>query len=132
MKLLFFIIPVFVALNAGAQSTAIESPKEKIEELNRGLKDRKFSDPGELNKFFDSLALQRATAQSPAPGLYHLPQDNMPCLVPDMNKVKQMPNLMKPRIPFNSEIPNAKPRQKFDLKKLKWKPVYISSDASKP
>jgi hypothetical protein len=133
MKLLFLLVAIICSLAASAQTTAIELPKEKIEELNLIFKGRKFTRPGEFHKFLDSLSDVKNTASLfPAPGVYNLPQDNMPNIVPDMNKVKQIPNAMTPRTPFKSEIPNAAPEQKPDPKKLKWKPVYISASAVKP
>ena len=49
------------------------------------------------------------------PGVYRLPQDNMPCIVPDSSKTVKIPNAWKgpKRIPYRSNpprIPNiAKP-----------------------
>jgi hypothetical protein len=125
MKLLFLFITSICGFAAAAQTTAIEVPKEKIEELNRVLKQRKFNQPGELRAFFDSLVIKSTPSQF-STRVYNLPQDNMPCIVPDMNQVKKIPNAMTPRIPFKSEMPNAAPKPKMDPKKLKWKPVYIS------
>lgn len=51
---------------------------------------------------------------TPTPGIHHLPQDNMPCLVPDLNTTVAIPNAWgEIKVPFNSKtqrIPNpAKP-----------------------
>lgn len=131
MKLLFFTIALICGLTAGAQSTAIEVPKEKIEELNRQLKGKVFSKPEDLRAYMDSLIGMNSTPH-PKGRVHNLPQDNMPCIVPDMNLVKKIPNVMTPRVPFKTEIPNATPKQKLDLKKLKWRPIYISGSGVKP
>jgi hypothetical protein len=115
MKLLFLTITLICGLTAGAQTTAIEVPKEKIEELNRQLKGMVFSKPEDLHAYMDSLIGNNAGPLSTA-RVYNLPQDNMPCLVPDMNLVKKIPNVMTPRVPFKTEIPNAAPKQKLKPK----------------
>jgi hypothetical protein len=127
MKLLFLMISLFACLFAVAQTTSIQMPKEKIDELNRILKERKITEPRELHAFFDSLIKDITPTENSSAGIFSLPQDNMPCIVPDMNKSIKIPNGMTPRIPFKTEIPNAAPQQKLNPKKLKWKPVYINN-----
>ncbi len=41
------------------------------------------------------------------PGVYRLPQDNMPCIVPDSTKTVQIPNAWKGplRVPYKSNPP---------------------------
>jgi hypothetical protein len=59
--------------------------------------------------------------KSKKPGVYRLPQDNMPCIVPDSTKTVRMPNAWKgpKRIPYQSNpprIPNlAKPWVPFPI-----------------
>ncbi len=44
------------------------------------------------------------------PGVYMLPQDNMPCIVPNMTGATPIPNGMSFSLPFRTVIPNAIPR----------------------
>ncbi|HEY1022352.1 MAG TPA: hypothetical protein VGE06_08555 [Flavisolibacter sp.] len=55
---------------------------------------------------------------NPKPGIHRLPQDNMPCIVPDMNATVAIPNTWKgeKKIPFRGaqpQIPNPKKRFNF-------------------
>jgi hypothetical protein len=46
------------------------------------------------------------------PGVYNLPLDNMPCIVPDPHASVAMPNAFgAPQIPFRTRIPNAAPQK---------------------
>jgi hypothetical protein len=41
------------------------------------------------------------------PGIYYLPQDNMPCLVPDNKDIAAIPNTWpNVQVPFKTNIPN--------------------------
>ena len=56
-----------------------------------------------------------ALLKNKRPGVYRLPQDNMPCIVPDSTKTVRMPNAWRgaKRVPYQSNrprIPNASPR----------------------
>lgn len=48
------------------------------------------------------------------PGIYFLPQDNMPCKVPDTNEIATIPNPSPITIPFKSHIPNPLRNDKKD------------------
>jgi hypothetical protein len=54
----------------------------------------------------------------PKPGVHRLPQDNMPCLVPDLNASVAMPNVWKGKtgVPFQGkppQIPNPSKRSRL-------------------
>jgi hypothetical protein len=56
------------------------------------------------------------------PGIYYLPQDNMPCIVPDTEDVSSMPNVWpQPETSFKSVIPNPGFREKPLMEKPKDK-----------
>jgi hypothetical protein len=74
----------------------------------------------------DSLKLKMfpLAAIRPQPGVYHLPIDRMPCIVPDLHASVSIPNAWKGPVlvPFNSQIPNpALPKQEQKEKNLKTK-----------
>jgi hypothetical protein len=60
-------------------------------------------------------------SSTPSPGIYRLPQDNMPCIVPDTKDITAMPNLWPSvTIPFKGgKMPNPaiRPKQKSNLPK---------------
>jgi hypothetical protein len=74
-----------------------------------------------------SILLKELTMlKNKKPGVYRLPQDNMPCIVPDSTKTVQMPNAWKgpKRIPYQSNpprMPNVSP---------KWVPSPITNTDS--
>jgi len=46
------------------------------------------------------------------PGVYTLPQDGMPCIVPDTNSIAAMPNAAKAiSVPPANRMPNAAPNR---------------------
>ena len=56
----------------------------------------------------------KAYLVSPKPGIHRLPQDNMPCIVPDLNATVTIPNGWgsKPEVPFRSNPPRMPNRAK--------------------
>lgn len=46
--------------------------------------------------------------RTPAPGIYQLPIDRMPCIVPDTRSIAPIPNIWKSPmvIPYKGNIPN--------------------------
>ena len=128
MKLLCPVILLLLSFKAYAQDKNIYQQLEKL------LQER-----ANQYKFYygpaDTFNLKAPNAGTlPAPGVYSLPQDNMPCMVPDQNAVVQIPNAIKPRIPYNSHIPNATPPNRTPSKKAKpfqkkWVPVFIGNKA---
>ena len=50
--------------------------------------------------------------QNPKPGVHRLPQDGMPCIVPDTKDIAAIPNAApRVEVPFRSRIPNGSPLQ---------------------
>jgi hypothetical protein len=55
------------------------------------------------------------------PGVHALPQDGMPCIVPDTKRIAAMPNAAtKHRVPPANRIPNATPEQRLLPKSDEW------------
>jgi hypothetical protein len=62
-------------------------------------------------QFSDSLKkllLFNHTVNAPAPGVYKMPLDGMPCIVPDTKELAVIPNAWKSpiTIPYSGTIPN--------------------------
>jgi hypothetical protein len=106
MKYLFVITLLFLMVyDAGAQITS-----EKLKEIRSEIQKRQ-----SITVPFDTtLALKNnfhskntLPQKFPLPGVYNLPQDNMPCIVPDTKEIAAIPNVLTNKeIPFISKIPN--------------------------
>lgn len=107
MKLLsLFVCCIFVTC-ASAQTSKVDVLKN----MNR---------PGVLRPFRNNIFLERIqhdtlmkmfqvslVGQKIKPGIYYMPQDRMPCLVPDVSEVAAIPNgWPNVQLPFKSRIPN--------------------------
>jgi hypothetical protein len=71
---------------------------------------------------------------NPRPGIHRLPQDNMPCIVPDMNATVAIPNTWKgeKRLPFRGappQVPN--PAKPFRLSPSRPLLTYPDTDKTK-
>jgi hypothetical protein len=66
---------------------------------------------------------------NPKPGIHRLPQDNMPCIVPDGNATVSIPNAWKggTTIPFRGTAPRI-PNQSKRLKIAPSRPLLIRPD----
>jgi hypothetical protein len=62
-----------------------------------------------------------ALGKKAAPGVYALPQDGMPCIVPDTNSIAAMPNAAKAStVPLANQMPNAAPKQRLLPPAKEW------------
>lgn len=69
-----------------------------------------------IKKFKDYFSMKEE------PGIYYLPQDNMPCIVPGTKDLAAIPNAWpRAQIPFNSTIPNPGLQNKPLVPQLKDK-----------
>jgi len=59
--------------------------------------------------------------KSPAPGIYSMQQDGMPCIIPDTKEITPIPNAWKGAvtIPFSGNIPNPAVPKVFTLRNKK-------------
>ena len=60
-----------------------------------------------------NMLAPKAVKPKPNPGVYALPQDGMPCIVPDTDAIAAMPNAAKDtKVPPTNRMPNAAPNQR--------------------
>ena len=110
MKLLLLFAFFALSQTAFSQIDQDEVVKERLEELYRegqeGGKVRRYSLPlkpgGGYGQNLESIGARK-------PGIYSLPQDRMPCIVPDTGSIVAIPNAFPTvSVPFNTTtIPNA-------------------------
>ena len=66
-----------------------------------------------------NLTLSEAS-KAPAPGIYRLPVDRMPCIVPDTRGERPIPNAWKTfSVPFSGNIPNPAVPKVFSFRNKK-------------
>ncbi len=109
MKLLLVISLSACSFTAFGQVDQDEVVKQKLEELYRegmeGDKLRRLSLPRKPDETFPQLAEGVLIRK---PGVYALPQDRMPCIVPDTGGIVAIPNAFPSVVvPFRTTIPNA-------------------------
>jgi hypothetical protein len=109
MKLLLVFSLSAIAFSAAGQVDQEEVLKNKMEELYRGglnnEKGRLLLTPQKPGDFYFHN-LETPLAQKP--GIYSLPQDGMPCIVPHTSSIASIPNAFpKVSVPFVTTIPNA-------------------------
>jgi len=102
MKLLLSIL-VTVALPTTVKAQNLDTkPLSDEAGILYPLQDKSWLAP--LN---DSTVLEYSKWQNKKPGIYRLPQDNMPCIVPDPTATVAIPNAWKGgvRVPFKTKPP---------------------------
>jgi hypothetical protein len=109
MKLLILFALCAFSQTAFSQIDQDESVKNRLEELYRegldGEKLRRFTLPQKPGGVYEQ---QLDVAGSRKPGIYSLPQDRMPCIVPDTGGLVAIPNAFPTAVvPFKTTIPNA-------------------------
>lgn len=121
-RLLPLLLGCFLLFESFAQDRYVQKY-----EYNQNDVRQEFSNQGNAYSLNDStFVFHDFGLKGKNPGVYRLPQDNMPCIVPDSTKTVRMPNAWKgsKRIPYKSNpprIPNlAKP----------WVPTPIGNDNS--
>jgi hypothetical protein len=99
MKLLLLLCAIFVFSAANAQEQPDNSQKQKFK--------WKFERPLVTIEPKDSSALRLYPYAKKAPGVYRLPQDGMPCIVPESHKSVKIPNAWRVplRVPFKNKPP---------------------------
>jgi hypothetical protein len=119
VKPILLIICFVFGIHAFAQEFKVDVPKIM---KHSGILKQWNSSKRSLNR--DSLirGFQNFFTMKHNPGVYNLPQDNMPCVVPDTEDVSTMPNpWLQPEAPFKSAIPNPGLREKPLIEKPKDK-----------
>lgn len=113
MKTLLLCLAGLVSTAAGAQGTQPKifrhTPGTGLEQQTNGTWQKLLSDSVARRNSLDGFSRRK-------PGVYRLPQDGMPCIVPDSTKTVAMPNLWrgKKEIPYRGNPPRmpnlAKPQ----------------------
>jgi hypothetical protein len=95
-----------------------------------------------LSPFFDrkrssadtaDLTRPKAYLVHPKPGIHRLPQDNMPCIVPDPGASVAIPNVWagKTKVPFRGNAPRIpNPAKPFKLSPSRPLKVYPNTDTN--
>lgn len=114
MKCLLLAIFTTAAATAGAQEVNPEL-KKKLDEYLQKRAPNAIPNP-QLKSLAPGLGIN--AGQNRKPGVYALPQDGMPCIVPDTNDIVQIPNaLPKKDLPKLGQIPNVTPQTGEELRK---------------
>jgi hypothetical protein len=116
MKQLLLLLSGFASFTtAQAQDDQLDSPKIDAETLLRRYRQEEAKKlPADSVYSLNPLLIPG----NGKPGVYRLPQDNMPCIVPDSAKTVRIPNVWKGpvKIPYKSKpprIPNLSTRPEF-------------------
>jgi len=108
MKLLLLAAFVVLFMSASSQTFKTDIPKlMKEPELRKRFNNRvQFQRPIYKDSLIKDLK-SFLSSEKRGPGVYFLPQDNMPCLVPDTKDIAMIPNgWPSVQVPFKSAIPN--------------------------
>ena len=116
MKQLLLLLIGFASFTtAQAQTEGLDAPKIDGESLLRRYRQEQVNKiPGDSAYTYKHLLIPG----DGKPGVYSLPQDNMPCIVPDSTKTVRVPNAWKGsrKLPYKSKpprIPNLSVRPEF-------------------
>jgi len=116
MKQLLLLLIGFASFTtAQAQEEGLDTPKIDGESLLRRYKQEHINKSPRDSVYTSNHLLIPGNGK---PGVYSLPQDNMPCIVPDSTKTVRVPNAWKGPIkpPYKSKpprIPNLSVRPEF-------------------
>ncbi|MCW3073241.1 MAG: hypothetical protein JWP69_310 [Flaviaesturariibacter sp.] len=112
MKILLLLAICAISFTASAQVMNQEMLKKRVEEFNNKYKDGDMPNvPLFKPKFQTNLASASPSLVPRRSGVHSLPQDGMPCIVPDVTEIAAMPNAATKMDVFKSSIPNAVPVQ---------------------
>jgi hypothetical protein len=111
MKLLLSAIGVFMATGLCAQEFQPDIDKMIAQSPWAKVK-KDTAKPRFLPRAMD-LNMLGLKAMQRKPGVYAMPQDGMPCIVPDTNDIAAMPNAAKAiPVPPANRMPNAAPNRR--------------------
>lgn len=116
MLLLLFVSCIM--FEGSAQDLRDETIKKDIDQLLRQYQ------RGPSVDLSDSLFVLNnpLTLRNKKPGIYRLPQDNMPCIVPDTSKTIRIPNAWKSRV----QVPYVSKPPRIPNPARKWVPTPIN------
>jgi hypothetical protein len=113
MKLLFTILFSAVSISLCAQITEADIEKQIRESIRKRVEEdnaRKMGPSHPLLKI-EPLAQQGIRLVPKEPGVYALPQDNMPCIVPDTNSIAAIPNAAPRLYPYRKDMPTRQQKK---------------------
>ena len=116
MKMLLLILCTPFALAAGAQEFEPDLQKQIKGFVEKEKEKQRFKTGGDTSiviPFRDPDVLS-----GKQPGVYTLPQDGMPCIVPDTKDIVAIPNAFPKKVaPELGQIPNATPQSGEELRR---------------
>ena len=107
MKLQLLIVLLIVGFSASSQTFEVDVPKimKQPDALNL-FKNNMFPQKIHKDSLIENFGVN-IVGNMLSSGVYYLPQDNMPCLVPDTKNIAAIPNAWSNvQVPFKSMIPN--------------------------
>ena len=101
-RLLTLILFTFLLAEGNAQNDDVSSKAKEYQRQNLLNRIKEWKVAKDSNIVRQNLDFLKGK-----PGVYRLPQDNMPCIVPDSNKTVRIPNVWKgpKRVPYKGNPP---------------------------
>lgn len=120
MKRLLIVAFVLTVTNLSAQEFQPDINK-LIERSKFSTIKKDTSKPTLRHPFAFDLKLLAPKSFNREPGVYTLPQDGMPCIIPDTQSIAAIPNATKnSQVPPANRIPNAASEQRLLPKPKEW------------
>jgi hypothetical protein len=109
MKLLFSLLLSAASLTVSAQVLGPDVEKQVEESIRKRVEEDKARRMGPSHPLLklEPLREQQERLVPEKPGVYALPQDGMPCIVPDTNGIAAIPNAAPRLYPYRKDMPTA-------------------------
>lgn len=113
MKLLFSLLFTLVSLSLSAQVLGPDVEKQIQESIRKRVEEDKARKMGPSHPLLklEPLHEEAETLVLEKPDVYALPQDGMPCIVPDTNGIAAMPNAAPKVYPYRKDMPTRPSRK---------------------
>lgn len=113
MKLLFSLLLLSISFTISAQVLGPDVEKQIEESIRKRVEEDKARKMGPSHPLLklEPLPEEQGRLVPNKPGVYALPQDNMPCIVPDTNGIAAMPNAAPKIYPYRKDMP-TRPHKK--------------------
>lgn len=117
MKLLFVLLCTTLSLSLSAQVLGPDVEKQIEESIRKRVEEDKTRKmrPSHPLLNLEPLPEEQQGQVPKKPGIYALPQDGMPCIVPDTKDMAALPNAAPLVYPYRQDMP-AKPYPKGSTK----------------
>ena len=110
MRLLFSLCFAAASLSSAAQSDDVHLRQQFRDAINKRLAEERVQNTFRKAPDTSGLRPTHPLATRKAPGVYALPQDNMPCVVPDTKDVAAIPNAAHQVYPYREDMPKKSPK----------------------